>query len=95
MGTSLTRWSVFISRSLVLTEASTQQLKVKGNKEVHFGGSGKRRRDQGRDILANIRDGFAKRRARLGGQMDTAAVVSFGSALGLDMSDGNSGSSRQ
>tara|TARA_B110000091_G_C13719406_1_gene434095 strand:- start:52 stop:288 length:237 start_codon:yes stop_codon:yes gene_type:complete len=72
---------------------STQQLKVKGTKEVHFGGSGKRRRDQGRDILANIRDGFAKRRARLGGQMDTAAVVSFGSALGLDMSGGNSSSS--
>ena len=72
--------------------ASAQELKKKGTKGANFG-SGKRRRDQARDILANIRDGFAKRRARLGGKMEASGVASFGAALGLDIGGGGGGGS--
>lgn len=50
--------------------------------------TGKRRREKIRDILANVREGFAKRRARMtykgdGAKLDANVVRSFGSALGI------------
>ena len=50
--------------------------------------TGKRRREKIRDILANVREGFAKRRARMthkgdAAKLDVSVVRSFGSALGI------------
>ena len=51
-------------------------------------GVGKRRRDKVHDILSNVREGFAKRRARLGkggntARLDAGAVRALSSSLGV------------
>ena len=50
--------------------------------------TGKRQRSRIRDILANVRDGFAKRRARIAfkgdaSRLDVGVVREFGAALGV------------
>ena len=76
----------------MLTE-SISQLESRAKNRTNFGTSstvatGKRRREKIRDILANVREGFAKRRARMthkgdAEKLDVSVVRSFGSALGI------------
>ena len=69
------------------------ELRAKGKNRANFGSgaavtTGKRRRERIRDILANVRDGFAKRRARMAfkgdaTKLDVSVVRSYSSALGV------------
>ncbi len=68
-------------------------LEARGKNRTDFGAgsvrtTGKRRRNKIRDILANVRDGFAKRRARIAfkgdaSRLDVGVVREFGAALGV------------
>ena len=70
------------------------ELRACGKNRANFGAgiavtTGKRRRERIRDILANVRDGFAKRRARMAfkgdaAKLDVNVVRSFSSALGVN-----------
>ena len=73
--------------------ASISKLQASGKNRTNFGTgtgftTGKRQRKRIGDILANVRDGFAKRRARIAfkgdaSRLDVSVVREFGDALGV------------